>query len=173
MRICGSQANDYFANLSDHITNVPLSSAEYDSFDETVPFYQIVYKGFVPMSSSNINSLSNMKTLFLKAIESGVGISFAVANGYSTEVFNSVHNISYVYNESELKESIDDLKDSGYIDFFNAIKNAKITNHQILNNGIRKTVFDNGVTVYVNYTNEAISVEGNDIDAQSYIYVKG
>ena len=173
MLVSGSRANDYFANLSDHITNVPLSSAEYDSFDENVPFYEIVYKGLVSMSTSDINALTNQQSLLLKAVESGVGISFAVAEEYTTDVFNSINKISYVYNENELTKSVEELKNKGFIDYFNAVKNAKIINHEILENGVRKTVFDNGVTVYVNYTDKSVSVDGNNIEASSYIYIKG
>jgi len=172
MRICGSQSNDYFANLSDHITNVPLSSAEYDSFDENIPFYEIVYKGLVPMSTSDINAQTNTQSLFLKAVEAGVGISFAVSEEYTTDVFNSVNKISYVYNKSELIKSVENLKNNGFLEYFDTIKNAKIIDHQILENGIRKTVFDNGVTVYVNYTEQSVLVDGNNIEASSYFYVK-
>lgn len=171
--IAGYQANDYFAAISDHISDVPLSSAEYDSFDQTVPFYQIVYKGIVPMSSKDINSQVDEKSLFLKAVESGVGISFAVAEEYSTDVFTSVHNISYVYNKDELLNAVDKLKQSGFIDYFDAVKDAKIIEHQIFENEVRKTVFDNGIVVYVNYSDETVSVDGNVVEALNYIYVKG
>ena len=39
--ILADTANAYSFSSVDHITNVPMSSSEFDIFDEDVPFYQV------------------------------------------------------------------------------------------------------------------------------------
>lgn len=167
-----SDANDYAAVFSDHISNAPLSSAEYDSFGATVPFYEIVFKGYVPMSSSGINGLNDNRKELLKAVEAGIGISFCVAENYSTKALGTVQNISYALNGSELKENISAIAKMGFFDYCELVKNAKITQHSIVDDNVRKTVFDNGVAVYVNYGDTAAAVNGISVAPQSFEVVQ-
>ena len=54
-----------------------------------------------------------------------------------------------------------------------ADKNAKIISHKILENGLRKTEFDNGTAVYVNYGSTRLTSEAGEGAAGSYIFTKG
>lgn len=42
-----SCANGYAASLASVIFETPLCSGQYDGFDEDIPFYQMVFKGYV------------------------------------------------------------------------------------------------------------------------------
>ena len=43
-----------------------------------------------------------------------------------------------------------------------------IINHEILDNGLVKVTYDNGISVYVNYTDSELSADGITVDAMSY-----
>ena len=45
---------------------------------------------------------------------------------------------------------------------------ACIENHEVLKNGLVKVSYDNGVVIYVNYTETALSADGLTVDALSY-----
>ena len=40
--------------------------------------------------------------------------------------------------------------------------------HEILDNGVRKVTYDNGVTIYVNYSEEDLTADGKTVPALSY-----
>ena len=48
-------ANDYAACAGDYITNAPTASSGYDIITYEVPFYSMVFKGYVSMSSGAVN----------------------------------------------------------------------------------------------------------------------
>ncbi len=48
------------------------------------------------------------------------------------------------------------------------VGSAKISNHEKLENGLRKVTYDNGVVIYVNYTEEQLSADGVTVAALSY-----
>ena len=53
--------------------------------------------------------------------------------------------------------------------YYEKIGNSEIVSHSILANGLRETVFANGVKVYVNYLNEAIESDLGTVDANSFL----
>jgi len=45
---------------------------------------------------------------------------------------------------------------------------AHIIGHEIYDSGVRKVTYDNGVTIYLNYSDAAQTQDGYDIEAMSY-----
>lgn len=88
-----SDANDYSAVISDKIFDVPLSSAEYNSLDVDIPFYQIVFKGYVPLSSESINTSANSRKSYLQSVSVGSALQFSLINNYSSKL------ASYLYKD--------------------------------------------------------------------------
>ena len=60
----------------------------------------------------------------------------------------------------------------GFFDYCELVKNAKITQHSIVDDNVRKTVFDNGVAVYVNYGDTGAAVNGISVAPQSFEVVQ-
>ena len=48
------------------------------------------------------------------------------------------------------------------------VSGAMIVNHEILEGGVRKITYDNGVSIYINYGSETQKVGGVEIPAMSY-----
>ncbi len=164
-----SDANIYAAVCSDYIYNAPMYSSNYDSFITDVPFYQIVFKGIIPMYSSNWSSAADERELFLKAIETGMGLSLSVVNDYSDTVFSSQQKAMYATNIENALEHIEKLSEEEFFDYYSSVKDAKIINHILIQNDIRKTIFDNGVEVYVNYSDAEYVIEDKHIPANGYL----
>ena len=81
-----SCANGYAASLASVIFETPLCSGQYDGFDEDIPFYQMVFKGYVPLISSSINLAADREAQFLKAIESGASPGYTLSALYDTQL---------------------------------------------------------------------------------------
>lgn len=165
-------ANAYAAAESDVIYNSPVQHAEYDVYDETVPFYQIVFRGYKPISVPALNLEVDGKKTLLKAVESGCSLSYILANEIDTTLLDSVHAELYSVQYKDWRDEITRTvkKHKGYMD---AIQGAVVQEHEILSSEVRKTVFSNGITVYVNYADTAKSVGAIEIPAKDYVIRKG
>ncbi len=169
--ILTNQANDYAAVLSDVILDVPTTSNMNVSIDKDVPLYQIVFKGYVDFANESINTALNYRTQFLKAMETGSGLSFMLSNDYSADTVLNKHTVFYatVYEDNiDLIDSM--LKESKA--YLNAVKSAKITSHSYVTATATKTVFDNGVKVYVNYSDNDITVENVKVPANDFVAIE-
>lgn len=160
--IAVSDANAYSVSFADVIFDAPSTSSQENIFSEDIPFYQMVFKGFVAMSGDNINQVSNSNQQFLKTVESGCGLAYMVTQEYHNDFIDHKGYEFFNSKYSDISKSIiDDFERIS--DYYNAIEGSQIISHTILDNGLRETVFDNGVKVYVNYTDIKIDgVEAGD-----------
>lgn len=166
-----NEANDYAAANADIIYDLPLTSSKNNIFSYDVPFYSIVFKGYVPLSTESLNLTSNSDNMLLKAVEVGAGLSYTLVNNSSTKLFDSFSSVFYGSVYSDIKPLIE--KDiEKYQNDFKKIENAKIINHLIMENDLHKTVFDNNITVYTNYSQGALSVNGKTVESGSYLFVR-
>lgn len=159
-KIMSDDANFYAAELSSVIKNAPTISAQARLFDEDIPFYEMVFRGYTEIYSESVNLCSDSRKQILRSIESGSGISYTVTNNYGNELLGIEHSVFYNSRYKDLKQDIvnhfNELKE-----YYGKIANSKIADHKIYSTGLRETVFSNGVRVYVNYgENEIISPAG-------------
>ncbi len=166
-----NEANDYAAAEADIVIDTPLTSSKNNIFSYDIPFYSLVFKGYVNLTSESLNLTADADKMLLHAAESGCGITYTVVERCGTELFDSFSSAFYGSVYDGISEDIAE-KVKAYNKTFQSVKNAKIINHDILDNGLRKTVFDNGVTVYVNFTDDEIAQDGALVKANSYISVK-
>lgn len=167
-----SDANMYAAVLADTIINAPSNSSSERIFYADVPFYEMVFSGYVPMSVESLNLSENPDKMLLSAVESGCGIGYTVMNKWDNSLIDS--NYPYFTNSvySELKDSIiNDL--SRLKNYYDTISDTAIVQHQILENGVRKTVFDNGTIVYVNYNDTPKQTPDGEIAALNFMVLEG
>lgn len=166
--VMGSSANAYAAVKSDYIAKAPTSSSNYDSFDVDVPFYQIVFKGYVPMSGSAVNLSSNKNASLLKALESGTGLSYTLTDSYDTELVNSFERDFYGMNKDLVIGEIEAAVEDGIVEILNGLKGATIEDHVVINEAVRMTVFSNGTKIWVNYGDDDYSDGTVTVAANGY-----
>ncbi len=167
-KVSASNANDYAAVCANHIYDVPTQSSIYQVYDCDVPFYQIVFKGYVSMSVSSLNFSADSKDQLLKAIETGCGLTYTLIDSYDTDLLQSDENTFYAAVYEDNKENIkSDIK--MYQPLFDKIANASIVKHTLISDDLHQTVFNNGVTVFVNYGDkDATLPNGEQISAQGF-----
>ncbi len=167
-KFMASAANDYAAVYADIITEAPVSSDKSHAFMCDVPFYQMVFKGSVPITIQSINLAANPKEMILKAVESGSGLGYTVIDSWDSAVINS--NSPYFYNTvyGDLKKDIYN-NTKTLSSYYNSISGQHIEGHTILENGLRETVFENGVVAYVNYTDKPLASPAGEVAASGYL----
>lgn len=170
-KVLGTDANIYAAILSDSIVEAPVTSAKDYTFGYDVPFYSMVFKGRIPVYTQSANLASGTKDMLLHAVEGGMGVSYTVMSKWNNALINSNTNIFYncVYSDIEKNIKSDAQK---LADYFAKVSGAEIETHNVLASGIRETVYDNGVTVYVNYGDKAVNSPAGEVAPHNYIVLE-
>lgn len=162
----------YLWNNTSAFLDMPLGSSDYMYIDEEIPFLSMVLKGIIPMYSDYVNFEANKQEFFLQMIEAGVYPSFYITKEDSSALIytNSADLYSTAY--STYKDLIVEY-DNEFRQFSQLVDGANITRHEKLDSGVTKVTYSNGVTVYVNYTDTAQTLDGITVDAMSYSYKAG
>lgn len=166
--LLSNAAFEYAAGLSDYVLDAPIQTSRSEVIDEEIPFYQMVLGGRTALYNIPVNLTIDDNTAILKAAEAGTGLSYTICKNYSTKLLSSSQKSLYAADYDGVKERITEQAEE-YATLYNKISDASIARHSALENGIRKTVFTNGVTVYVNYDYEQKAVNGTVVPPRSYI----
>ncbi len=157
-------ANIYAAGVADSVIGAPLYSSNYDFSTDDVPFYQMVLRGYIPMSSQAINLCSMEKDALLRCVEAGIAPSYTFTYNYDNELVSSQHAFiygsSYSGNRDRALEAVASVKD-----YLNSIEGASIVQHASLAEGVRMTKFSNGVQVVVNFSEVDFTTDNGTVVA--------
>lgn len=158
----------YAAVAADIITNAPTASTKTNALDVEVPLYQIVFQGYRSNSTGAINTATNKRNQFLKSIETGSGISFELIGNYYQDLrkqnMTGLHAALYSDNVKLIEEYVNEGKT-----FLTSVAGATIVSHQYLTKDVVKTVFDNGVSVYVNFGDTDYASDIGTVKAQGFL----
>lgn len=164
-----SGGNDYAVSYADDLINVPIGHNNYFSVDAEVPFYEMVYHGTVNYAGSSINASDNydVDDISLRLIEYGAAPHFT----FTAEESNAM---KYTGLNSYYSTTFTTWKDTA-VEIYNRVnaalkyvKDANIVKHEILQNGVTRVTYSNGVVFTINTTDEAVTVDGVSIAAESY-----
>ena len=159
--------NAFLWRFSDGFLDMPLSSSDYLYLDQEIPFFSIVFKGIVPTYSEYVNFEANKTENFLKMVESGMYPSFYItAEDSSKLIYTNSRNL-YSMEYASYRDTIVEY-DAALKAVADKVGSALITNHEVLDNGVVKVTYNNGVKIYINYTDAALTADGLTVDALSY-----
>ncbi len=147
--------------------DMPLGSSDYMYVDEEVPFLSMVLKGIMPMYSEYTNFEANKTEFFLQMVESGVYPSFYLTYENSSKLIYTNSSDLYSTEYSTYKDAIKSY-DEQLRELAGKVQNAYIINHEKMDNGVTAVTYDNGILVYVNYTDKDQTVNGITVTAMSY-----
>ncbi len=160
------RGNFYMLKNVDSVINIPLgtSVAQSGSY-QAVPFVQLILHGIADYSGEPINTGINLRETILKYIEYGACPHFewnyeSVISRTENDRFyydNTINAAAEFYTEAN--EALNDLRD------------ARITDHYEVEDGIFCTEYDTGARIYVNYTNTEFSILGIVVEARDYLRV--
>lgn len=171
-KLMATDANEYAAIAADLVVDVPTTSDNGYAFEESVPFYSMVLKGYVAMAGESVNLASNTQKAILGSVESGIALNYTVINRWDNSLIDAVYPYFYSTVYSAVKQEIIDT--CGELsNYYQSINGAKIVSNTVISSGVHCTVFDNGVTVYVNYNSNAVSTSAGEVPAMGYVITGG
>lgn len=171
-KLLAYNANIFAALKANIVTEVPVMSMDGYAFMENVPFYSMVLKGYIPMTTESINRASTPQKAFLGAVEGGIGLNYTVMKKWDNSLINSDTTYFFSTKYDGLEAQIISTY-ADYSKYFDSVKGAKITSSSIVSDGVHCTVFDNGVTVYVNYNDSSVETPAGPVAAMNYIVTTG
>ena len=137
--------------------------------DQQVPFYQMVIHGSINYAGESINLSDDSvdQDMLLQYLEYGIAprFTFSYEDSSNIKYTSSADKYSVQYTTwmEDAKNIYTEL--SGAL---NQVVYAKMIHHEVLESGLTKVEYDNGVTIYVNRTNKSITDDKVSVDAMSY-----
>ncbi|TDL33119.1 hypothetical protein E2R51_10745 [Jeotgalibacillus sp. S-D1] len=159
--------NPYAWSGTYHYLNIPMYSSNYMMTTDTVPFLQIVLKGFIPYYSGYINFQSNQQQDLLRLAEYGVYPSYYVT-GESPEVLADTASYDLFTTQfSVWKEDILS-KNNRLSEVLKQVENETIEQHEVVSPGVAAVTYSNGKTIIVNYTMEKYEDENAQVEPMEF-----
>ena len=163
-----NRANAYAAVLSDYIIEAPIHSSKFALFSQEIPFYSMVFQGYKALTSTSINTAVNTRAAFLDAVATGATLQFTLCDTLHDEMLFEQDTAYISSRYADWKDAIAAMVQES-ADLYDKIGGQAIVSYE-KKDGLSKTVFENGITVYVNYTDADMTTPIGTVSAQGYVY---
>ncbi len=164
-----SNPNAYLFAYAADIVDIPVCSSKELLFDGDIPFLQAILRGVKNFGGESMNITDVSDESFLRHVEYGTNMKYALINAESEALLNTDHTFLYSATYKNFAEQIK-ARYAEYAKYSEAVGDAKMVNHSRKDN-VAVVTYDNGVKVIVNYTNKAVTVDGAAVEAMSFAIV--
>ncbi|TDL79111.1 DUF5696 domain-containing protein [Peribacillus frigoritolerans] len=164
--------NAYAWGQTDRFLDAPMTSSNYIFESDTVPFLQIVLKGYIPYYAEFSNFHSDSKDDVLRMIEYGAYPSFYLTDEPSHLLMKTPSKDLYTSEFDSWKDEIVNqykmMQES-----LGAVEGETIESRTVPAVGIVEVSYSNGKTIIVNYTNTSYRAGVHEIPAKGFIVTDG
>lgn len=164
-----NQANDYTWSVADDILNLPLGDNEYVIVDYDIPLYEMIVHGCIDYCGNvyNLENVKNSETLILTMLEYGAAPHFVFTWEEAGEMKYSGLNSFYATTFSTwMDDAVEVYNEINGV--LGQVTGATIAEHKVISEDVRQITYSNGVVIYVNYSEQAVTVDGVQIPALGY-----
>ncbi|MDF2698925.1 MAG: hypothetical protein K0Q49_481 [Haloplasmataceae bacterium] len=164
--------NAYMWQYSENYFDMPMFSSQYTYYSDSVPFLQIVLKGYMNYYAPFSNFSATSKEQLLLMIDYGMLPSFIVTDkpSYNLKYTNSYE--FYTTQYSDMKKLIIDQYQKINI-HLQKLKNETLESREILEAGVVKVTYSNRNVVIINYTNSDFDYNGFIISPKDFKMIGG
>ena len=168
-RLMTNAANAYSFAYTTDIINAPIVQNNFFIVDESIPLYEMILHGCVSYSTELLNyeDAEDMSLVVLQMIEAGASPHYVFTWEESSKMKNTGLSRFYATTFSVWKEEAVEIYNR-VNEALKYVNGAMIVNHEILDNGVRKVTYDNGVIIYINYSKQAVQADGKEVPALGY-----
>lgn len=157
----------------DYVTSLPSVSSRYDMVDQSIPFMQMVLRGYVPYALEAGNTATNLRDWTLRCLEYGAQPYFDVL---ARNAKNLVETRFRRLFDRDVNSWLPDIISAGkeIQKVLDTVKGQPIVKHQIVSSRVRITTYGNGISIAVNYGTKPVQLEGNiAVPARAYTVFRG
>ena len=165
--------NVFAAGYANEITDIDMFSSCYDVETEAIPFWQMIYHGNVDYSSSPINTSDHWQNAFLKSVEYGCGLHYALIGMTDDDSISlGVGQRPYSMGVNErIARIAEECKSTA--EYYGTVAGREISSHKRLADGVYQTKYSDGSIVIVNYSEKQYKGKDEKVDSMSFIFKKG
>ncbi len=162
---------DFAFKYTTNALEVPYEATQYEIFDYSIPFYQLVVSGLFDYSGEviNANDEKGKQWHIMHILETGSNISFTFSYEDSSKLIQTNYKNYYYtqYNKwtEDVVEVLDKINELG-------IHNAELSKHERIANKVYKVTYtgNTNIEIILNYSDASYEVDGQVIAAKDYIY---
>ncbi len=163
----------YALRYADGATDLPSGDNGFAITDASIPFLQWVLDGSMPYSSTSWNTESylGMESHLLFAMESLSAPRFTFS-WQDPLLFAHTGDMDYMgYFSVQYSQALETAAAMyrEYSDFYRKVYTASPARHDIVSATLRRVVWDNGVTLYLNYGKTSAELDGVSVPALGYV----
>lgn len=157
----------YMFPYLNHYLNMPITNSQLDLFTDLVPLVPYVLKGYIPTFTPYLNFNALGKERLLQMVDFAVNPSYLLTEKPSSELRYTYSNKYFTTAFEDFREDIQDVY--AYVSTaLNPTLGAKVAHRTMIQTGVSRVEYDNGVTLYVNYRSAPLTVDGVTISALDY-----
>jgi hypothetical protein len=173
-RSIGSEGqNQYVLQSADYVYNMKDEPFGLSITDYEVPFAQMVLSGRISYSSESMGNLAyDLQTQKLKWIEFGSAPAFYLTYESALKLRNTGNDELFSSTFSDWEPVVAEVY-AEYKQNFSKIFGVRMTEHKVLGLDYRKVTYENGCTVYINYSDNDAVLEGVNVPANNYVITEG
>lgn len=161
--------NAYAAPFARHIVAAPMQSSGFNITDESIPFFQMVYHGYLQYAGTPWNMADDQDAALslLKALETGsvpyYTWFYADPSAIKMTGFDQLYSADY---RSWIDQAAGQYQELSRV--LGKVHAQPITEHMKLAPGVYQTVFEAGTAIVVNYNDTPVSIGGTTISGLNY-----
>ena len=158
-----------FANLNQYL-DVPITNSQRDIYSDLVPLIPLVLKGYLPLFTPYLNFNALGRERLLQMVDFGVNPSYLISEQISALLRFTYSNRFFTTAYSDFAEEmvrVYEFLSTAY----QATQGAGVTARSMLATGVSRIQYDHGVTIYVNYRNQDITIDGVSIPRMDFLVV--
>lgn len=162
--------NSYSWAYASDLINTPGSHNPYYIVDEEIPFYQMIINGYIDYASSaiNLSDSYDKQEIILRMVEYGASPHFTLSYNSSSEIkYSGMNRLYSTQYETWMADAVEIYEKTN--EALRHVIGSTMVDHQLIDNGVKKTTYDNGVILYINRSKNDVNVNGIEIPAMSYV----
>ena len=160
--------NYYMLKNTEKYLNTPLYAERLRFFSDSVPFLEILLKGYIDYYSPYLNFSSNEKMDVLKCIEYSCYPAFLVTKEESYKLADTLSSNYYATTFAKCQDAI--VKNYQMInEALKPVIGAEIIERNALALGVYQVIYSNNYQIFVNYTDNDYTYDDISIPSLGYI----
>ncbi len=158
----------------DYIADLPTESSAWDISTADIPFYQILLKGWIPFSNLPANRMPDRSRYLLSLLETGANPSYLFIAQRHEDLRDSPLEGFVNTLASDWLDQVSEIW-SEALPVLRQVEGVSISAHHVYPDGLRRTDYSNGISIYINQTNGALSLpDGERLEAMAFrVYKEG
>lgn len=159
--------SSYLWKYIDGYQNLELGNSQYVYYTDLVPFLPIILQGIMPIYSTYLNFNAIGQTKLLTMVDFNVYPSYIITKEDTSKLKYTASSKYYSTTYNDYKEEMVNVYN--YLNEpLKTVINADLLSREIVETGIVKNTYSNGVIIYINYSSKDFNDNGVLIKAMNY-----